>query len=83
MRLDGGGLLEHSLEILALDLLQVRVAANVLLVDEDVGHGALARHLGESLLDVITVVLLVQLDGLVLGVVALEDALRVLAVGAV
>lgn len=40
----------------ALDGLQVGVAADVLLVDEDVGHGPLVGELLESVLDVLSVI---------------------------
>jgi hypothetical protein len=51
--------------------------------NEDVGHSALPCHLVQSLLDVVTVGLLVQLVGRVLGVELAQDALRVVAVRAV
>lgn len=54
--LDGFGVLEQLLE-LALLALQLGVAANVLLADEDVGHGALGSDLLEGVLDSGTVVL--------------------------
>ena len=53
--LDGVGLLEQVGE-LALLCLELRVAANVLLADEDVGHGALLGDVLESVLDGGTVV---------------------------
>lgn len=65
------------------DGLEVRVATDVDLANEDVGDGALAGHLVQGVLDVIAVALLVELVGLVLCVQAVEDALRVVAVGAV
>ncbi len=43
-------LLQH-LRQLALLALQIRIPANMLLGDEDVGHGALVRHLLERVLD--------------------------------
>lgn len=49
-RLDGVGLLEQVGE-LALLCLELGVAANVLLADEDVGHGALLGDVLESILD--------------------------------
>ena len=55
LRLDGVGILEQLLE-LALLALQLRVAANVLLADEDVGHGTLVGHLLEGVLDGGTVI---------------------------
>jgi len=48
-------LLQH-LGQLALLPLQIRVPANMLLGDEDVGHGALVRHLLEGVLDRCSVV---------------------------
>lgn len=54
--LDGVGVLQQLLE-LALLALQLGVAANVLLADEDVGHGALGSDLLEGVLDSGTVVL--------------------------
>ena len=54
-RLDGVGLLEQLGE-LALLCLQLRVAANVLLTDEDVGDGALLGDVLKSVLDRGTVV---------------------------
>ena len=53
--LDGVGLLEQAGE-LALLCLEIGVAANVLLADEDVGHGALLGDLFESVLNRGTVV---------------------------
>ena len=53
--LDGVGLLEQVGE-LALLCLELGVAANVLLADEDVGHGALLSDVLESVLDGGTVV---------------------------
>lgn len=51
------GLLEAALEHAALvELLQVRVAADVLLGEEDVGDGALAADFEEGVLEVVTVV---------------------------
>ena len=54
-RLDGVGILEQLVE-LALLCLELGVAANVLLADEDVGHGALLGDVLESVLDRGTVV---------------------------
>jgi hypothetical protein len=87
-RLDRPRCLEQLLNLLAIlavldDGLEVRVAANVLLVDEDVWDGALARDLDERLLEVVTVALLVQFVRGILGAVAVEEALGVLAVVAV
>lgn len=55
-RLQSTGSGELALEVILLEGLDVRVAANVLLVDEDVGDAALAGHLSESVLDVGTVI---------------------------
>ena len=63
--------------------LKVRVAADVVLVDEDVGDSSLSGDLVESVLELATVLLLVELKVLVLGAVAVESALGRLAVGAV
>jgi len=51
-------LLEHVLQLRLLGL-QVRVSANVLLGDEDIGDGALAGHFFEGVLDRGTVVYVV------------------------
>lgn len=48
--LDGLGVLEQLRE-LALLALELRVAADVLLADEDVGNGTLLGHLLEGILD--------------------------------
>ena len=56
MDLQGVGSGELALEVVLLESLDVRVAANVLLVDEDVGHAALAGHLGKSVLNIGTVI---------------------------
>jgi hypothetical protein len=53
LRSQNASLLEEAAEFAVLvQALQVRVAANVLLVDVDVGHGALAVDLLESILEV-------------------------------
>jgi hypothetical protein len=54
-RLDGVGILKQLVE-LALLCLELGVAANVLLADEDVGHGALLGDVLESVLDRGTIV---------------------------
>lgn len=86
--LDRSRLLEELLNLLAVlavldDGLEIRVAADVLLVDKDVWHGALARDGAERVLEVVAVALLVQLVRDILGVEAVEEALGVSAVGAV
>lgn len=48
--LDGTGILEQSGQVTLL-CLQIRVSANVLLGNEDVGYGGLARHFAEGALD--------------------------------
>jgi hypothetical protein len=48
--LDGTGVLEQRVQVTLLGL-QIRVSTNVLLRNEDVGHGSLARHLAECALD--------------------------------
>lgn len=53
---------------LGLLALQVAVATNVLLADEDVRDGTLAADLLERILDLVAVGLIVQLDGVELGV---------------
>ncbi len=63
--------------------LKVRVAADVVLVDEDARDSFLPGQLVESVLEVATVLLLVELNVLILGAVAIESALGGLAVGAV
>lgn len=55
----------------------------MLLVDEDVGHGALARDLLQRSLDLGSVGDLVQLERVVLGASAVKQALGGLAVRAV
>lgn len=52
---NGTSLLEQSVQLLLLGL-QVRVAANVLLGNEDVGHGGLASKVAERGLDGGTVI---------------------------
>jgi hypothetical protein len=53
--LDGTGVLEQRVQVALLGL-QIRVSTNVLLRNEDVGHGSLARHLAECALDRGTVI---------------------------
>jgi hypothetical protein len=48
--LQGTGILEKSLQVVLLGL-EIGVSTNVLLGNEDVGHGGLAGHLAESRLD--------------------------------
>ncbi len=48
--LDGAHALQHVVELTLLAL-EVRVATNVFLADEDVGHAALAGQFFESVLD--------------------------------
>jgi hypothetical protein len=48
--LDGTGILEQGVQAALLGL-QIGVSANVLLCDEDVGHGGLARHFAEGALN--------------------------------
>jgi hypothetical protein len=53
LRSQNASLLEEAVEFAGIaQALQIRVAANVLLVDVDVGHGALAVELLESILEV-------------------------------
>merc|ERR1712137_1442566 len=80
--LDGVSILEQLVE-LALLCLELGVAANVLLADEDVGHGALLSDVLESVLDGGTVVNLVELEDVGLCAHLAEEALSGLAVGAV
>lgn len=72
-----------ELRLEVLEALDVRVAADVLAADEDVGHGALVGELLQRGLDLRAVVDLVQLERVVLGALAVEQALRGLAVRAV
>jgi hypothetical protein len=53
--LDGTSILEQRVQVALLGL-QIRVPTNVLLRNEDVGHGSLARHLAEGALDRGTVI---------------------------
>lgn len=53
--LNSAGSLEQVGQLTLLGL-QIRVAADVLLVDEDVGHSALARQFGERILDISAIV---------------------------
>lgn len=81
-------LVKQLLNLLAIlaaldNFLEIRVAADVDLVDKDVGHGALARQILERVLEIFTIVDLVELDRLVLGVVAVKNSLRVVAIRAV
>lgn len=87
-RLERTSSLQKLLDLLAVlalgdNGLEVRVTADVLLVDEDVGHGALAGDLEERVLHLAAVLLLVQLVVRVLCAIAVEDALGVVAVRAV
>lgn len=54
-------LLQLRLQLVGAQRRQIRVAANVFLANVDVGDGALAGDLLESVLDAVTVALLVQL----------------------
>jgi hypothetical protein len=86
--LDSARRLEELLHLLPVlsarnDRLEVRVTADVLLVNEDVGHGALPGNLQERLLDVVPIRLLVQLVVRILCAIAIEKTLGVVAVGAV
>jgi len=84
LRSQNASLLEEAAEFAVLvQALQVRVAANVLLVDVDVGHGALAVDLLESILEVAAFGDLVELYDLEVGSKTLEGALGSLAVRAV
>jgi hypothetical protein len=49
-RLNGTSILEQSRQVALLGL-QIRVSTNVLLRNEDVGHGSLARQFTERALD--------------------------------
>lgn len=82
------GLLKQLLEGLAVsavpgDVLEVRIAADMLLADVDVGDGALTRNVVEGGLELCAVRLLVQLVSLVFGLEAFQGALGGFAVGAV
>lgn len=63
--------------------LKVRVAADMLLPDKDVGDGALARDLEQRTLNVIAICLLVELVVRVLGAISVEESLGVVTVRAV
>jgi len=63
--------------------LQIAVATNVLLPNEDIGHRALSRHLSERILDGRTVIDLIQLNGVVLCAGLAQQRLGRLAVRAV
>ena len=76
------GISEQALELALLGL-EIRVAANVLLGNVDVGDGALAADLLEGVLDGAAVRLLVELEEEVLGTSAVEQLLGRLAVRAV
>lgn len=80
--LEGADVGQQRLELLGLGL-EVAVATNVLLADEDVGHCALAGQLLEGVLDGGAIFLLVELKGVEVGVVVLEELLGLVAVGAV
>jgi len=82
MGLDGAGILEQVVEA-CLFRLQVRVSTNVLLRNEDVGHGGLARQLAQGRLDGRAVVNLVQLDGEEFRTAVTEQLLCLAAVGTV
>lgn len=60
---------------LALFGLQVAVASDVLLADEDVGDGGLAGQLGEGGLDTASICGGVELDGVVLDIEFVEELL--------
>jgi hypothetical protein len=68
---------------LALLGLQVRVSTNVLVIDEDVWDGALSADLLESILDLGSIIDLVELDGVELGTRLGQGCLCGLAVWAV
>ena len=63
--------------------LQFRVATNVLLSNEDVGHRALVGHLFKSILDIGSVINLIQLNDVGLNAVLAQESLRGLAMRAV
>lgn len=80
--LDGTSLLEQRGQ-LALLCLQVRVPANVLATDEDVGDGALASYLGKGVLNGAAIVDLIQFDGIELGALLAQQLLGGAAIRAV
>ena len=55
----------------------------MLLADEDVGNGALTRDLLKGGLNITSVGLLIELNGVVFGTGGVEELLRGLAVGTV
>jgi len=77
--LNSSSILEQRRQIALLSL-QVRVSANVLLRNEDVGHGGLASHLAERALDRGTVVHLIQLNRIKLGPALTQQLLGLPAV---
>lgn len=80
-----GGPREFGVEIASfLKCLQLGVAANVLAVDENIGHRALAAKsfVFQSVLDFLSIWSEVELDHLEIHVFAREQALCRLAVGA-
>jgi hypothetical protein len=84
LRSQNASLLEEAVEFAGIaQALQIRVAANVLLVDVDVGHGALAVELLESILEVAAFGDLIELYDLDGGSKLLEGAFGSLAVRAV
>merc|ERR1711915_1161377 len=80
--LNSVGILEQLRE-LALLALQLGVAANVLLADENVGDRALVGHLFKGILNSGTVINLVELEDVCLCALLAEESLCRLAVRAV
>ncbi len=81
--LESTGLLEQLLEIPAIMCLKIRMAADMLLVDEYVRDGGLSRQFEQGALDGTAVVLQVELEVLVLCAIAVEYALGGSGVAAV
>ena len=80
--LDSMRILQQLRQLLLLPL-QLRIAANMLLTDEDVGDGALMGHAFQSILDVRAVVDLVEFDDVWLHAHFAEEGLGGFAVWAV
>jgi len=81
-RLDGTGLLQERGQLGLLSL-QVRVSANVLATDEDIGDSALTGYLGKGVLNGAAIVNLIQFDGIELGALLAQQLFGCAAEGTV
>jgi len=81
-RLNSASILQQILQVPLL-VLQIRVATNMLLPNEDVRHRRLARQVAERGLDRGAVIDLIQLNRIKLGAALTQQLLRRLAVRAV